>query len=85
MTKDSAYEQHLRTLYTGLNLDRLPEDRIVENFYAAISAAERTSTYLPHSDLIYCRAALEAKFPDRLFSLQEVKDLIQDVYGVKYT
>ena len=82
--KDTPELQRLSALSSGLDRDRPPEDRIVELFFGALTQfSTRTNTYLPHSDLIYCRAALEAKF-GRIFSLQEVKDLIKEVYGVKY-
>ena len=37
---------------------------------------------IPHSDLFYIRAALEAKFPDRLFTMQEIKTLLKEELDV---
>lgn len=37
---------------------------------------------IPHSDMFYIRAALEAKFPDRLFTMQEIKILLKEELGV---
>jgi hypothetical protein len=89
MLNDTRDIQILRALSSGLDLRRPVEDRLLENYFEILTSgdANRASvhSYLPHSDLVYCRAALEAKFPDRIFALQEVKDLILEVYGIKYT
>jgi len=37
---------------------------------------------VPHSDMFYIRAALEAQFPDRLFTMQEIKTLLKEELGV---
>jgi len=82
--RDTALEQRLRIQYTGIDTRRPSKDHIAENYFAACAAQEIPRTaYLPHSSLVYCRAALEAKFPDRIFSLDEVRTLIKEVYGVK--
>lgn len=40
---------------------------------------------VPHSDLFYIRAALEEQFPDRLFTIQEIKVLVKEELGVDIT
>jgi hypothetical protein len=86
---DTREVQVLRALSSGLDLKRPKEDRLLENYFQILMSGDYNKhlifSYLPHSDLIYCRAALEAKFPDRIFSLAEVKQLILEEYGVKYT
>lgn len=37
---------------------------------------------VPHSDLLYIRAALEHRFPDRLFTIKEIKTLLREELGV---
>jgi hypothetical protein len=39
---------------------------------------------LPHSDVFYVRAALESRFPDKKFTIEQVKQLIKEEYGVDY-
>jgi len=39
---------------------------------------------IPHSDLFYIRAALEAKFPGRLFTMDEIRTLVDQEYGIQY-
>ena len=57
----------------------------VNAFYGSLTdASSDPSRVLPHSDLFYVRAALEAKFPGRLFTMQEIKELILEIYGVDY-
>ena len=83
--KDTYYEKYLRMMVTVADLVRPPHERFLELFYASLSddIAPR-SRVLPHSDVFYCRAALEAKFPDRTFTIEETKELIKEVYDVSY-
>lgn len=64
---------------------RPPKERYLNAFYASLSDSCRDpSRVLPHSDLFYVRAALEAQFPDRKFTIKEIKELIVEIYGVEY-
>ena len=84
--KDSTYEQKLRTLASLPDIDRVPEDRCLERFYASLSDDKAPSSrVLPHSDVFYCRAALESRFPDKKFTIAEVKQLLLEEYGITYT
>jgi len=83
---DTLEIQKLRFLSSGTDTRRPPEDRVAERYFEAISEGNAMArTYLPHSDLVYCRAALEARFEGRTFTFKEIKELIYEVYGVKYT
>jgi len=86
IAKDDTYQQQLRTIASLPDYDRIPEDRFLERFYASLSDDKpSTNRVLPHSDLFYCRAALEDRFPDKKFTMDEVRALIEEVYGVSYT
>lgn len=86
ISKDDTYQQELRTIASLPDFDRVPEDRFLDRFYASLSDDKPpTNRVLPHSDLFYCRAALEAKFPDRKFTMDEVRALIEEIYNVTYT
>ena len=54
-------------------------DFIADNENNDVKAIPRYLT--PDPRLIYCKAALEAKFPDKKFTLEEVKTLIREEYG----
>lgn len=83
--KDSYTQKVLRELSTINDFHRPASERFLNAFYGSLSDFRSDlSTYLPHSDLFYCRAALEAKFPDRTFTISEVEELILEIYGVKY-
>lgn len=82
---DTYYQQYLRTLVSVQDLVRPPKERFLELFYASLSDDKAPSSrVLPHSDVYYCRAALEERFPDQKFTIQETKDLIKEIYGVSY-
>lgn len=83
--KDDTYQRELRELSLLPDRDRPTSERFLERFYASLSDDKPpTSRVLPHSDLFYCRAALEAQFPDRKFTIDEIKALISDVYSIDY-
>jgi hypothetical protein len=83
--KDSTYLDELRKLSSVPDFHRPPSERFLNAFYGSVTdASTDPSRVLPHSDLFYVRAALEAKFPDRLFTMQEIKELILEIYGVTY-
>lgn len=85
VSKDTREEQQLRTLLEIEDYKRPPEERYLQLLYASLTDSKASSGRgVPHSSLFYCREALEAKFPDRKFTIQEVKDLILEVYGVRY-
>lgn len=58
----------------------------VDKYYDQLQYMEATGTEnynmaTPDGRLIYCKAALEAKFPERKFSVEEVRKLIKEEYG----
>lgn len=84
--KDDTYQQKLRTLASLPDADRPPEDRFLERFYASLCDDRAPSSrVLPHSDVFYVRAALEDRFPGRKFTVEEVKRLLLEEYGLIYT
>ena len=84
--KDDAYQQQLRMLASLPDANRPPEDRFLERFYASLSDDKAPSSrVLPHSDVFYVRAALEDRFPDRKFTIDEVKRLLLEEFGLVYT
>ena len=85
INKDSYHQKLLRDLSSVHDFHRPPQEHFLKLLYSSLSDARGDpSTYLPHSDIFYCRAALEAKFPDRQFTIAEVEELIYEIYGVKY-
>lgn len=84
--KDDTYQRELRELsILPDRVHRPSSERFLERFYASLSDDRPpTNRVLPHSDLFYCRAALEEQFPDRKFTIDEIKALISEVYGVDY-
>lgn len=83
--KDSVDLEELRKLSSIPDFHRPPSERFLNAFYGSLTDATGDhSRVLPHSDLFYVRAALEAKFPGRLFTMQEIKELILEIYGVDY-
>lgn len=84
-SSDSLYLQELRRLASVPDFDRPVSERFLDAFYGSVSDSKGDpSRVLPHSDLFYVRAALEARFPDRLFTIQEIRELILEIYGVEY-
>lgn len=78
---DSEYEKRLRDLASLPDMHRPANERFLELLYASLSDDKAPSSrILPHSDIFYCRAALEAKFPDRQFTIKEVQELIKEIY-----
>ena len=83
--KDTYYQQYLRTLVSVSDLVRPPNERFLELFYASLCDSKVPSgRVLPHSSVYYCRAALEERFPDRKFTIEETKELIKEIYDVSY-
>ena len=76
--KDSVYEQELRRMSA---FRRTNDKCFLELLYAALSEDKGIgSTRIPHSDVFYCRAALEAQFPDKTFTIEETVKLLKEVY-----
>lgn len=76
---DSVYEQKLRQLSA---YRRTNDKCFLELLYASLSEDKGIgSTRIPHSDVFYCRAALEAKFPDKTFTIEDTVKLLEEVYG----
>jgi len=65
--------------------NRPTSEHFLEYFYDYV-ANEKTPdmNMIPHSNLFYIRAALEAKFPDRQFTMDEIRTLVDQEYGIKY-
>jgi len=85
INKDSYTQKVIRELSTIDDFHRPASERFLNAFYASVAGKHKDpNTYLPHSDLFYCRAALEDKFPDRKFTIAEIEELIYEIYGVRY-
>jgi hypothetical protein len=63
---------------------RRPESEwFLDNYMKKLLLGHAPNTQaVPHSDLFYIRAALEEKFPDRLFTIQEIKNILKEELGV---
>lgn len=81
---ETRHERALREYATLPDPRRPKSEHYLEYFYNKLLSGSHTvnANRLPHSDLFYVRAALEDKFPDRVFTIQEVKNLIKDELGV---
>lgn len=83
--KDTYYDRLLRELSSLEDFNRPQSERYLYNFYAVLSSSSGSfSRSIPHSDLFYIRAALESRFPGRLFTIEEITQLIKEVYDVDY-
>ena len=84
--KDTYHHRRLRELSYLDDIHRPPEERFLTNFYTSFFTSSVSDVYLPlpHSDVFYVRAALESRFPDRLFTIEEVKELLKEEFGVNY-
>tara|TARA_R110000803_G_scaffold94909_1_gene162666 strand:+ start:273 stop:590 length:318 start_codon:yes stop_codon:yes gene_type:complete len=87
--KDTPHERFLREISCTDDYERPSNERYLNNFYTSVGASINTravssSRTIPHSDMFYIRAALEAKFPDRKFTIKEIKELVLEVYNKKY-
>ena len=52
---------------------KLYTDNVIESFYDAVLNNNLEKLHIPHSDVFYVRAAVEAHY-SRSFSLKEVED-----------
>ena len=52
---------------------KLYTDNVIESFYDAVLSNNLEKLHIPHSDVFYVRAAVEAHY-GRSFSLKEVED-----------
>lgn len=83
---ETETERKLREYSTLPDPRRPRTEHYMEYFYEYI-ALEKTPDMdvLPHSDLFYIRAALEQQFPDRLFTIEEVRGLVDQEFGIQYS
>tara|TARA_R110000772_G_scaffold244136_1_gene357173 strand:+ start:85 stop:399 length:315 start_codon:yes stop_codon:yes gene_type:complete len=78
-------ERNLREYATLPNFKRPSSEHFIEYFYEYVHAGKNPDmNMLPHSDLFYVRATLEDKFPDRLFTMEEIRTLMDQEFKVKY-
>ena len=83
--KDTEFERWIREVSCADDYTRPETERFLNRFYNSLSASPTSANRkIPHSDIFYIRVALEAKFPDRLFTVKEITQLISEVYGVSY-
>ena len=52
---------------------KLYTDNVIEEFYSAVANNNFSRLHIPHSDVFYVRAAVEAHY-GRSFTLKEVED-----------
>tara|TARA_R100001510_G_C7469922_1_gene86650 strand:- start:213 stop:452 length:240 start_codon:yes stop_codon:yes gene_type:complete len=57
----------------GKKFVKLYTDNVIESFYDAVVNNNLEKLHIPHSDVFYVRAAVEAHY-GRSFSLKEVED-----------
>lgn len=83
---DSYYERKLRELVDQQDAhNRGKDEDYIAYFYSMVLNDRIPSiSKIPHSDLFYIRAALEAKFEGRYFSIEEIKTLLEEELGVGY-
>jgi hypothetical protein len=82
---ENEYERKLREYATLPDPRRPQEDHYLEYFYKSLYKSKAPDTsVLPHSDLFYIREALEHQFPDRVFTMKEVKSLVKEIYNKSY-
>lgn len=82
---DTDYERLMREMITAEDMKRPKSERFMHYFYeTVVLGAVPDMEFLPHSDLYYIRSALEAKFPGRLFTMDEIRTLLKEELGVVY-
>ena len=83
---ETESERKLREFATLPDPRRPRTEHYMEYFYEYLSL-EKTPDMdvLPHSDLFYVRSALEDKFPDRMFTIEEVRTLVDQEFGIQYS
>ena len=83
--RENEYERKMREFSTLPDPNRPSTDRYIEYFYDCIAHNKTPDTsVIPHSDLFYIRAALEAKFPDRMFTIEEIRALVDQELRIEY-
>jgi len=83
--KENAYERKLREFATLPDPRRPKSEHYIEYFYEYLYTGKTPDmNMLPHSDLFYIREALEAKFPDRTFTMEEIRTLVDQEFGIQY-
>ena len=83
--KETEHERKIRE-YSSLPDPRRPKsEHFIEYFYEYLYTEKAPDmNMLPHSDLLYIRAALEDRFPDRTFTMEEVRGLVDQEFGIQY-
>lgn len=82
---ETETERKLREFSTLPDPRRPATEHYLEYFYNYLSLEKTPDmNVLPHSDLFYIRAALEAKFPDRIFTIEEVRGLVDLEFNTQY-
>ena len=76
-----TYKCYSRTIFIyGLTMPKksvkLYTDNVIENFYAAVSNNSLHKLHIPHSDVFYVRAAVEAHY-GRKFTLKHVEEAMR--------
>ena len=82
---ESESERSLREYSTLPDPSRPSCEYFMEYFYEYLVAGKTPDmNMLPHSDLFYIRAALEEHFPDRKFTMEEIRTLVDQEFGIQY-
>ena len=83
--RETESERKLREYSTLPDPTRPKSEHFIEYFYEYTYTGKTPDmNMLPHSDLFYIRAALEDKFPDRKFTMEEIRTLVDQEFGIKY-
>jgi hypothetical protein len=83
--RETESERKLREFASLPDPKRPKSEHFMEYFYEYL-VMEKTPdmNMLPHSDLFYIRAALEQQFPERTFTMEEVRTLVDQEFGIQY-
>jgi len=83
--RENESERKLREFSTLPDPTRPKSEHFIEYFYEYMYTGKTPDmNMLPHSDLMYIRAALEDKFPDRKFTMEEIRTLVDQEFGIQY-
>ena len=82
---ESESERSLREYSTLPDPSRPSSEYFMEYFYEyLVSGKTPDMNMLPHSDLFYIRAALEEHYPDLKFTMDEIRTLVGQEFGIQY-
>tara|TARA_R110000772_G_scaffold55389_1_gene126422 strand:+ start:340 stop:648 length:309 start_codon:yes stop_codon:yes gene_type:complete len=93
MTNNTSYENYaeneaernLREFSTLPDPRRPSSEHFIEYFYEHLySGKSPDMDMLPHSDLFYIREALENKFKGSVFTMEEIRKLMDQEFNIKY-